>query len=187
MFSSGMHQLKSEIRIKVPVEACYQAWIDSPKFPAFAKRVKGVEVCAQSGQKATTVTESPEKVWVKIRHLKYEHLPFNEIKRWLFNGPGGKVYEVENEMDLEIPNRLYISVSADPKDIYAQSTVTFTPEENQNTLITWEISYWQFTPEGSWTQFASAIDKAKDTFMQDCLEDFKAYVETEAEERLQEC
>jgi uncharacterized membrane protein len=177
--SSSVQQLKSAISVHAPVEACYQAWINTCRIPSFIRRALSVQVSFSCGGNPKGISIiSPEEIETRLQNFNQQILPTTEIRRWLISGPGGKLYEIEGTTILEIPNQFYCTISTDPDDIFAQSSASFMPDPtNQNTLIEWEVSFWPLSPEGRWTQFASAVHNSKDNFMEDCLQDFKAELE----------
>jgi uncharacterized membrane protein len=162
------------IKIQAPVEACYGAWIDSPRLVSAMRKVLGV--CLQTEH--TSVVTSAEEIHEKVKRLNQENIPATQIKHWLFSGPGGKLYEIENTVILDIPNRFYCTTSTDPDDLCVQSSLLFIPDElNKNTTMEWRVFFWDFKPRGKLTQFVSDIWEKNDSFMDDCLEDFKKLVE----------
>lgn len=172
----GLHHLHSSIRVQAAAEACYTIWTDSPKLPRILKRVLGIGLKPVSNVTATLT--SLEEIQTRLQKYKISILPAAEIKHWLFQGPGAKLYQIENTAILEIPYRFYCTISTDPDDICAQSSLTFTPDaQNHETLIEWKVSFWGSSHNGSMTQLASDIAEMDDSFLEDCLQEFKTYVE----------
>jgi|GEM_PF-6893468 len=174
MLTTGVHHLQARILIHAPVEVCYKTWLDSSTLPKILRRVLGVEF----KQPIQPIQLSVREVDSKVTTLKSDLVPTSLIKHWLFSGPGGKLYEVENTVILEVPNRFYCTTSVDPNDISCQSSVLFSPDEtNQNTLIEWNVSFWLNSPYGKATQLAADILETGDSFLDDCLEDLKSALE----------
>jgi uncharacterized membrane protein len=179
MLPTGLHYLKSSIRLHAPVEVCYQTWLDSRKLADIMERVLGVVVRSNLSINNMEALTSAEEIQTKIQLFKQDIMPSSKIKQWLINGPGGKYYEVENTKVLEIPNHFYSTVSTDLADFCMQSSVTFMADAmNQNTIIEWEVSYWGSFQNGTSTQLAIDISETNDSFMKDCLMDFKHYLES---------
>lgn len=172
----GLHQIKNSIAIHAPVECCYQDWIDSPHLPDFMRRVLGVEFSTPPGRSLNPVDE----IDATVEPFYQTSVSPGLIKHWLVYGPGGKLYEVEKTVILEIPNRFYCTTSADPKDLSVQSSLFFSPDDkNKNTYIEWEVSFWTGGQCGSLTHLVSDILVTGDSFYKDCLQDFKTHVEAE--------
>jgi hypothetical protein len=170
----GLHQLKSKITIHAPVEVCYQSWLDSLHLPDAIRRVLG---CQYQPINVAPIT-SAEEIQAKTLLLQDDILS-SRIKHWLFSGPGGKLYEIENAAILEIPNHLYCTTSTDPSDLSTQSSVLFSPDDlNINTLVEWKVSFWISSTNGRSTQLATDILASDDAFLEDCLQDFKRYIES---------
>lgn len=171
----GMCHLKKRIHVKAPVEICYQTWLDSPHLTDVMKRVLGFRSRKNHDVTPITVTE---KIQDAVQSLKQDIVSEATIKHWLLSGPGGKLYEVESTIILEIPNLFYCSTSIDPDDLSVQNSVLFSPDAmNQTTLVEWQISFWDSAQKGSLTQLLSDIMKSGDCFLEDCLQDFKTYIE----------
>ena len=170
----GMHHLKKRITINAPAAICYQAWLDSPQLTQVMRRVLRFEYKAE----AIVATNSIEEVLSHLSKQDQDILPLTQIKQWLFAGPGGKVYKIESTTILEIPNRFYCATSNDPNDLSIQSSLLFSPDEaDQNTLLEWQISFWVSEHVGEMTQLVADIQTTNDSFLEDCLQDFKTYVE----------
>lgn len=164
--TAGIRHIKQRINIKAPVEICYQTWLDSPHLTDVMRRALGFQ---QKTNAVTAITSAEE-----IQGI----MPDAMIKHWLLSGPGGKLYEVESTIILEVPNQFYCTTSADPEDLSVQNSVLFSPDAmNQNTLIEWQISFWNSVQKGSFTQLLSDIMKSGDSFLEDCLQDFKTHIE----------
>lgn len=173
--SFGLNQLKSEIQIKAPVEVCYQGWLDSPRMPEVMRRVLDFHSQPLNVEPVT----SADEIQAQIRSLVRNDIPLSRIKHWLFSGPGGKLYQFENTAILEIPNRFYCTTSTDSNDLSMQSSLLFSPEGmNTSTLVEWQVSFWASHKNGSATQLASDILTTGDSFLEDCLLDFKRYIES---------
>jgi uncharacterized membrane protein len=113
-------------------------------------------------------------------HLTKNIIPATVIDHWLFSGPGGKLYETEGKVILDIPNLFYCRASTDPNDLAMQTSVLFSPDENnQITLLEFEVSFWNSATlkTGKSTRLISDIVHQEDRFIEDCLRDFKNYVE----------
>jgi hypothetical protein len=120
----------------------------------------------------------PDSIQASIQRIQQTDSSAGQLRRWLLSGPGGKLYEIENTTIVEIPNYFYCTAPTDPNDIYSESSVFFIEDKtNRSTLVKWEVTFRQFPSEGNWTQFALDIHKTEDSFMQDCLQDLKKYVE----------
>ena len=159
------------------MEVCYQAWLDSPRHVQYMKRVLGVQC-----NPADAIPISVEEIESKELFSKQTIVSPALIKHWIFSGPGGKIYEIENITVLEIPNHFYCTTSTDPNDISVQSSLLFTPDERtQNTLLEWQISLWgpQEKEKGKFAQLISDIWETGDTLLDDCLQDFKRSLEEE--------
>lgn len=171
----GIHQLKSKIVIQAPVEVCYQGWLDSPQLSTAMRRVLGF----QYKHIHVAPITSAEVIQAKVQLLKPDNIPSSLVKQWLFSGPGGKLYEIENAAVLEIPNHFYCTTSTDPRDLSAQSSLLFSPNEmNTSTLVEWRVSFWASGKNGSLTRLASDILASGDAFLEDCLQDFKNDIES---------
>jgi uncharacterized membrane protein len=170
--SPGIHRLKARITIQAPVEVCYQAWLDSPHLPEVMRRVVGV-------QYKSKIMTSAEEIHAKVLRLQQDIVPSATIKHWLISGPGGKLYEFENTVILEIPNHFYCTTSTDPNDFSVQSSVLFSSDaKHKNTFLEWEVSFFVFNvQDGNLTRLASDVLKMDDSLLMDCLQDFKTYLE----------
>lgn len=163
----GLQHIRKRITIHAPAEICYQIWIDSPRIAKALRRLQNVQ---------SRPINSLQDVQAKVELL---HVGADTIKKWLFYGPEGKMYEVENIVVMDIPNRFYCTSSIDPNDLSFQSSMLFSPDElNQNTDIEVQISFWNSEKKGPMTQLVSDILDAEDHFFEDCLQDFKAEVES---------
>ncbi len=168
--AEGIRNIKHKINIQAPVESCYQAWIHYTRFPTFMRRVLGVE------HEIKTI----DATYAKALNLSKYFIPAEQINRWLFAGPGGKLYETESKIILDIPNLFYCRVSTDPDDIAIQTSVLFSADEmNQNTLIEFQVSFWDCASikAGKSTQLILDILNQGDSLIEDCLLDLKHYVE----------
>jgi uncharacterized membrane protein len=177
-FVNGIRKTKKKIEIHAPVEWCYQTWINYSQFPVFMTRVLGV----QSEVKPLEETRS------KALHLSKDIIPADVIDHWFFSGPGGKLYETESKMILDIPNLFYCRVSTDPNDVASQTSMLFSPDENnQITVVEFEVSFWSSATlkAGKSTQLISDIVNQEDHIIEDCLQDFKNYVEKQFQESRQ--
>lgn len=173
ILNGGIHNLKSSVRIQAPVEICYQAWLETPRFPNFMSRVVSVE-CKP---KDFVTSASMEEVQSKSQLFKQNVVP-SLINHWLLSGPGGNLYEASNTVILEIPNHFYCTTSIDPDDLSIQSSLFFIPDQvNQNTILEWQISFWISARNGKSTKLASDILQTGDAFLENSLQDFKAHVE----------
>jgi uncharacterized membrane protein len=179
--SLGLRQLNSEILVNASAENCYKTWVDTKQIPVFMRRVRGLNIeflTNLTTRKLAIASTSADAIQARIKRFQQSDSTATELRRWIFRGPGGKLYEIENTVIVEIPNYFYCTASTDPDDVYSESCVFFIEDErNQTTLVKWEITFWQFSSQGSWTQFALDLQDAKDSFMHDCLEDFKQFVE----------
>lgn len=171
----GMHQLKSKIIINAPVEVCYQAWLEARHLPDVMHRVHGLQ--NRSMDNIAPIT-STEEIQAKAQQFREEDIPLSRIMHWVVSGPGGKLYEFENATILEIQNHFICTASVHPDDLSVQSSVSFSPNDiNTDTGIEWQVSFWVSSENGILTQFASDILAEGDLFLEECLQDFKRYVE----------
>jgi len=174
----GLKRIKSQLMVNAPVERCYQAWMNSAKMPDFMSRVIQVDQKKIPLTVMTNPQDIEAQVEARIPLLDQNGVPYSTIKNWLLKGPGGKLYEIANTAVLEIPNHFYCTTSTDPDDISVQSSAFFCPDgKNQHTLIEWEISFWPCLDIGSMTRLACDILQTDDHFMEQCLQDFKDYIE----------
>ena len=176
--SPGLHQVKRFIYINAPVEVCYQAWTDSTWLVHSVRRLFRF----QYKNKALMPINSTEDTFPKTMVADQDLIPSTQVKQWLVSGPGGKFYEAESMVVLDIPNHFFCTVSTDPDDLAMQSSLSFYPDGmNQNTFLEWRVSLWFLDePKGKITQLISDIWEAGDPYMEDCLHDFKAAVENRA-------
>ena len=102
------------------------------------------------------------------------------VRHWLVSGPSGKIYEFENKVILEIPNRFFCTQSTDPNDLSVQASTLFSPIlNNYATRLELQVSFWESEriKNGQATRLAMDIIKTDDTFLEDCLEDLKHHIE----------
>ncbi len=172
----GIRQLKESIEINAPAQTCYQYWVNQSQFPEFMSKVLRFE----SRQIPTMTLQSNESIQSVLERFDAFILPVERIKHWLISGPGGKLYEFENKVILDIPGKFYSTVSTDPDDLCTQASLLFNETENPGvTRVEFEVSFWESTniKNGTATQLASDILQNEDSFFCDCLRDFKTYVE----------
>jgi uncharacterized membrane protein len=167
---NGIKQIKKKIEINAPVEVCYQTWINQAKFPEFMRKIlKFREGCAP--EEATLPT---------ALKLTGDIVDPDVVRHWLVTGPRGKLYQFENKVILEIPNRLFSTQSTDPNDLCVQVSVLFFPLWNNHaTRIDWQVSFWESAKikSGHATQLALDVFKTDDSLIEDCLTDLKHYIE----------
>jgi hypothetical protein len=176
--SSGLRRLNSQITINASAEDCYKAWVNTSQIPVIMQRVQGLEVKFLANRKPETITTSPDVIQASLQRFQNAESYAPELRRWLFSGPGGRLYEIENTTILEIPNYFYCTAPNDPNDFHSESCVFFIEDKLKHcTLVKWEITFRPFSPDGSWTQFALDLQQTEDHFMQDCLQDLKRFVE----------
>ncbi len=175
--ASGLHQLTHRVAINAPVDVCYRTWVDSVNLPRIMHRVLGMRY-KPIDNAPSEITDAVD-IERRMELFRQDILPKSQIKQWLLSGPGGKCYQVENTVTLDIPNHFFCTISTDLKDICAQSSVLFSRDSlNQFTLIEWQVSFWHSPYNGSMSRLAADVLESGDTFMQDCLQDFKAAVES---------
>jgi hypothetical protein len=142
------------------------------------KRVLGVEIRPENN--SIHVSTSEVEIQRRLQLFRQEILPSAKVKQWLLSGPGGKLYEIENTTICEVPNQFYCTISTDLNDISVASSVNFSSDTmNRNTFVEWVVSFWSSFQNGSMTRFASEIRATDDSFMKDCLTDFKAFIESQ--------
>lgn len=177
-FVEGLRKIKKKIEIHAPVEWCYQTWINYSQFPVFMTRVIGVQ----------SELKPLEETRFKALNFSKNIISADVIDHWLFSGPGGKLYETEGKVILDIPNLFYCRTSTDPNDVATQNSMLFSPDENnQTTVVEFEVSFWDSAAlkAGKSTRLISDIVYQEDQFIEDCLQDFKNYVEKKFQESCQ--
>lgn len=168
-------RVKLKIKINAPSEVCYQSWsMGFIQFPTFMRRV------ASMLQEVKPIETRIETHNGKASHRSSKMLPTQLVNHWLFYGPKGRIYEVNNKTTLDIPNLFHSTTSVDPEDISIQSSVSFLPDaNNQTTLLEWQVSFLdsQILKKGKSTRLISDILTTGDGLLMDCLRDFKKAVE----------
>jgi uncharacterized membrane protein len=172
----GVYHMKSRIEIHAPVEMCYQAWLDSARLPSIMGRVIDFSYRPKSTRNLDSIGEAQLNEMHSTQDVVPSSAANPKVKHWILAGPDGKLYELESTTVLEIPNRFYCTASTDPKDLSVQSSALFSPDENnRSTLLEWQVSFW--ASGGTASQLCSDVLTSGDSFMEDCLRDFKAAVE----------
>ncbi|WP_303675227.1 hypothetical protein [Vampirovibrio chlorellavorus] len=172
----GIRQIKECIEVNAPAQTCYQYWVNQSQFPEFMSKVLRHE--ARWVPRMTL--QSYDCIQSALERFEAFALPLERIKHWLISGPGGKLYEFENKVILDIPGQFYATASTDPDDLCAQASLLFHETENPGvTRVELEVSFWESAniKNGKSTQLASDILRKEDPFLGDCLRDFKTYVE----------
>jgi uncharacterized membrane protein len=170
----GLQRIKRHITVDAPVECCYRTWLDSAKMPDFMSRLLAV----QCKDKPSRPFNLPNDIDIIAPFMEMSPVPYGKIRQWLLAGPGGNLYEYENMVVLEIPNRFYCTTSIDPDDISVQSSVFFSPDgKNEHTYIEWEISFWCLDGKGSGTKLLCDVLMTEDPMIEECLQDFKSHLE----------
>lgn len=172
----GLHKLKAGIIIQAPAELCYREWVNLSQLSKYLYRVIEMQTATQAPALERGTNPLPMNTTAPSQ-------PFGEngIHHWTLRGPQGKIYQVQNKTILDIPNRFYCMSSTDSEDISSQLSVLFSADDtNQTTYMEMEASSWltENMQLGRSTQLFADIINADDTFLQDCLQDFKHHVES---------
>lgn len=175
----SIRHIKTSIEVEAPPSVCYQTWVQQSYFPDYVRNVLSFQT------KVTPKTVSPggasqDESQKALSELCPGFSPTETIKHWLVRGPEGKLYEFENKVVLDIPNKFYATISNDPNDLCAQASVHFEEIAHpERTRIELEVSFWESAhiKNGTATQLAADILDKEDSFFADCLQDFKAHVE----------
>ncbi len=172
----GLRLFKDSIEVRAPAQTCYQYWVNQSQFPEFMSKV----LMFDARLTPRTTLQSHECIHSALERFEAFTLPLERIKHWLISGPGGKLYEFENKVILDIPGKFYATASTDPDDLCTQASLLFHETENPGvTRLELEVSFWESgcLKNGKSTQLASDILRKGDSFFGDCLRDFKTHVE----------
>ncbi len=175
-----MQKKMYSIEIHAPVKLCYQLWKDYHQTAKFLHCV-------------IKVWDQPTAVMKPIDNLEQLHptiqsnlsgmaraLPLETVRHWLIQGPGGKVYELENTVILEIPDLFYCWSSTDPEDLAVQTSVSFLSQKDTRTLVLFECSFSIPNTQlfrGKAARLITDVLNTDDPLISEILADFKHYVE----------
>lgn len=176
-----MEKMKHSIVVNANVETCYRYWSKYHNLPNFIHRI--LKVWDEESPTGTHIGKLEDlRKAIKAEQNNLSHtIPLNRIRHWLVQGPGGKIYEVENAVILEIPNLFYCWTSTDPADLSIQNSISFMAiEDGRKTALLYESSFVLSSNKalgGKSSRLISDIVNSNDPWMPDLLTDFKNYVE----------
>lgn len=189
-----MYSIESTILVNAPVSECYRHWRDVERFPQYMRRVRHVRRIP--AEKLSDLSPLPQPQWDPQRRYYetmtgqvltevYHHVP--DAWEWEVQGPLGRIYTFRAGVVQEIPNKVISWSSAADQELATSGTVNFLkprPEKppelpgDEQTLIEVKMSF--SAASAPFGELMADVFRVGQNVVNECLEDFKNYVEREA-------
>jgi uncharacterized membrane protein len=181
-----MHAIEASIMVSAPASECYRHWRAFERFPTFVRRIISVRSVSPSELTGNVSVDpraqDPQKNFENTMNAEILHevaAHGNRVWRWTVKGPFGQMYTWTAGVVMDEPNKAISWSTTCEQPVACSGTVNFLPQraakDLEYTLIDLRATF--SPPAGPLGELVADIIGYGDTLAQECLEDFKRYVE----------
>lgn len=184
-----MHSIEASILVNAPVADCYRRWCEFERFPEFMPRVLSVrkvglsELTHEQLDVSTGNLQRDYEEAISAQVAQQVEAHGGEVWHWEVKGPMGRIFSWNAGIVLNMPNKVVTWASAHDQELPTTGSVNFLKQPGDTqTLIEVKMSF--SAPLPPFGELLADITHYGDNLLNECLADFKRYMERETHDTL---